>query len=318
MRSIVKSFIITGFCILINMSTSFHAFAVDPTFGLFAVAKGDVSIIDAKSVSRKANVGSKVIAGESIQTGPDSRAKVVMADRNVIVISPDTQMVIAKYEHDGKGKKEVALDLMKGKIRNNVEQKYDEEKNTFKVRTPTAVVGVRGTQFITGYDTNTKVTDVVTLRGVVTMMARSSSGGPTGPAVQIRRGESTKLSPGASTPEAPKPVSKDDLKKMKVGSHAESAAPVALGKGNSEASPQNGPTQNNLSANKMLDANDLKGVNEAGAIRMPATSGSGAKTDDSGPKAPPPQNLGGGSSNPILDSLIGNKLNKGTIVVTPK
>ena len=134
--------------------------------GLFMVVKGDVKMTvgDGKPLSVK--VGTKINVGDTVMTGEDSRAKIVMSDRNVINISPNTRLVIEEYSNDGRTKN-VKLSLLSGKIRNNVEQKYDANSNKFEVRTPTAVAGVRGTQFITSYDLKSKQTEVITLFGQV-------------------------------------------------------------------------------------------------------------------------------------------------------
>src|SRR5690606_34258508 len=98
----------------------------------------------------------------------DARAKIVMVDKNILNISPETKITIEKYKFDSsKDEKNVSLNVLYGKVRSTVKQKYDGEKNTFNIKTPSAVAGVRGTDFLTGFNPITKTTKIVTFEGQV-------------------------------------------------------------------------------------------------------------------------------------------------------
>lgn len=180
--------------------------------GVFMVVKGSVKIQGPSSVS-EAKVGSKIHEGETVVTGDDSRAKIVMTDRNIINISPNTQLKIEKYSNTSKDKN-VRLNLIEGKVRNNVEQKYDNKNSKFEVRTATAVAGVRGTQFITSYNSSTRVTEVITLKGQVSFASLSSVQQGTAASgsgeVVVGRGEKSEVQDGGAnvnpTPPAKVPV----------------------------------------------------------------------------------------------------------------
>ena len=68
--------------------------------GVMMVVKGDIKVTGKDGKTDAAKVGRKVSAGDTITAGPDSRAKIVMADKNVINVSPDSKIVIEKYEND--------------------------------------------------------------------------------------------------------------------------------------------------------------------------------------------------------------------------
>lgn len=172
-------------------------------YGLFMVVKGKVRIENAKGAS-EAKVGSKILVGDTVVTEKDSRAKIVMSDRNIINISPSTKLKIESYSQSGKTKN-VSLSLIEGRVRNNVEQKYNNEDSKFEVRTATAVAGVRGTQFVTSYDPQRRVTEVITIKGEV-LLQRLGAGGPTD-AVSIKRGQRSQadaenLAPPTQVPDA--------------------------------------------------------------------------------------------------------------------
>ncbi|MFN8943809.1 MAG: FecR domain-containing protein [Pseudobdellovibrionaceae bacterium] len=194
-------------------------------YGMFMVVKGEISVLSAQNRKRPVKVGSKILSGETVVSGIDSRAKIVMSDRNVINISPETQLKIEQYKNDPKtGEKNVELNLIDGKVRNNVEQKYDGEKNKFIMKTATAVAGVRGTQFFVAFSSKTQITQVVTLKGQVSFAPVSVSG-TVGSSVFVNKGESTSVGAGAPAPEPPQVLPKEELKKVDKESTAASNSP---------------------------------------------------------------------------------------------
>lgn len=181
------------------------------------VVKGDVEVESKKTGKFKAKVASKVYAGDIVTTGAEGRAKIVMSDRNVLNVSTDTKITINKYENDSTtGVKNVDIDLSKGKLRSNVEQKYDGEKSQFLIKTPTAVAGVRGTSFLTSFDPATRKTQIVTFKGSVAL----SIPGSNAPPVMVKKGESSSVSQGQTAPEPPKQMNKEDLNSADKSSNA--------------------------------------------------------------------------------------------------
>jgi hypothetical protein len=143
-----------------------------------------------------------------------------MSDKNVINISPETVMIIEQYQNDGKNKN-VQLNILEGKVRAGVEQKYDGEKNRFNIKTPSAVAGVRGTDFLTSYSSASKVSQVITFSGTVAVGTAGPNGRIENP-VFVKPGQMT--STGADgKPAAPSTVPKEQLNEVKQESNAETA-----------------------------------------------------------------------------------------------
>ncbi|WP_409478340.1 FecR domain-containing protein [Pseudobdellovibrio sp. HCB154] len=160
------------------------------TYGLMMIVKGQVQVAKLKEQPMGAKVGTKVYPQDTIITGKDSRAKIVMSDRNIINVLPDTKLRIDQYISELK-EKNVRLSLIEGKVRTNVEQKYDNNENRFEIKTPSAVVGVRGTQFATSYKRATNVTAVTTFRGEVIFRGLDALSNKQTEAVMVRRGETS-------------------------------------------------------------------------------------------------------------------------------
>ena len=133
------------------------------------MVKGKVQVTTRKGKIKKARVGMKVFPKDIIEAAKDSRAKIVMLDKNEINITPETKMEFESYEYNpNAGKKNVLLNVIHGKIRAKVKQKYEGANNSrFQVKTPSAVAGVRGTDFFTSYDPSSQSTKVVTFEGRV-------------------------------------------------------------------------------------------------------------------------------------------------------
>lgn len=191
--------------------------------GVLQVVKGDVQIKSGKDGKMsKGKIGGKVFPKDTIITGKDSRAKIVMVDNNVLNISPDSRIEIENYEYaPDQGKKEVLLNVLYGKVRSKVEQKYDGETSKFQVKTRTAVAGVRGTDFIASYVPATNASSVVTFEGTVAF-GQLGPGGRIENPVAVGRGQFTEVR-GSAPPEPPKPMPPAQLANLDQESKADSA-----------------------------------------------------------------------------------------------
>jgi hypothetical protein len=203
--------------------------------GVLAVVKGVIKIKSAKTgATTRARVNMKVYPLDIIIAGKDARAKIVMSDKNILNISPNTELKISKYENDDEsGKKNVLLDVIKGKVRSTVEQKYEGD-NRFRVRTPSAVAGVRGTDFLAGFDPRTKASQVITFEGLVEV-GKPGPGGTILNPVNVAPGQMVSASATAG-PAKPVAVPNSQLQKMNMESQAEPTTerPTAAGQTESQ------------------------------------------------------------------------------------
>jgi hypothetical protein len=260
------------------MLFSFSLHAIAEVHGVLRVVKGDVQIKSAKTgQTTKARLGQEIYPKDSIITGKDARAKIVMVDNNEINVAPESQIEIKNYEYDpAQNKKDVLLNVLYGKVRSKVEQKYDGKTSKFEIKTPSAVAGVRGTDFLTGYDPATKATRVVTFRGAVELGLPGPNGSITN-SVSVTPGKTAQTTAGVPPP-PPAPVPKEQLSKMDQESRAETPS---------------APSQDSSKSGKGESPKD-KG-NKA-APGPSASSTSPAAADPSSPAAPP---------SPIADTSAG-------------
>lgn len=209
--------------------------AVYASCGEIVVAKGDIKVESAKTkAAAAAPQGTKVCQGDTIVAGPQSRAKVKMADGNELNISPDSRIMLEQYEYKpADNKKKVMLNVLYGKVRaaTKEENMYndkaaDGQANTFQVKTKSAVAGVRGTDFLTSFDQKTSKSEVVTFKGNVEV-GQPGPGGSIRNSVSVTAGQKTEALPGAP-PSPPKAVPKGEMDKM--NSETKSEASTSGGK----------------------------------------------------------------------------------------
>jgi hypothetical protein len=188
--------------------------AIAEVHGVLRVVKGEVQIKSGSTgVTSRAKLGQEVYPKDTIITGKDARAKVVMIDNNELNISPDSHVEIQNYQYNpAENKKNVLLNVLYGKVRSKVEQKYDGRTSKFQVKTPSAVAGVRGTDFVTSYSQITQKSTVITFRGAVEF-GLPGSNGLIQSAVSVTPGKMAEIS-GNSAPGVPSTLPKEQLAKF--------------------------------------------------------------------------------------------------------
>ena len=111
--------------------------------GTMTLAKtsGDVKVIRGKTTMGQPQVGLELAAGDEIVTGAESTADVRFPSNEVLRIMGNSRLKLNQGEPD-----QTSVGLTRGKIF-NVITKYTDKVSTYKVVTPTATAGVRGTVF---------------------------------------------------------------------------------------------------------------------------------------------------------------------------
>ncbi|MCB0413283.1 MAG: FecR domain-containing protein [Bdellovibrionales bacterium] len=144
-------------------------------------------VLDVLKKKQAVKLGMKVYESDTILTGPQGKVRVVFSDKNEINLSPDTELKLSEYKVNPKKEKRRALfDLIKGKVRSKVHQKYEgKDVSRYQIKTKSAVAGVRGTDFVVTFSEGDKeVTKVQTLKGEVNLKDSHSEDN-----VNIRKGQ---------------------------------------------------------------------------------------------------------------------------------
>ncbi len=108
---------------------------------------GDVQITGPDRIARAASKGDALSEGDTIATGRNSAAQLRMADDGVIAMRPDSRIVIDTFHWEGRedGRERSVLSLFKGGFRAITGVIGRRNKANYLVNTPTATIGIRGT-----------------------------------------------------------------------------------------------------------------------------------------------------------------------------
>ena len=115
---------------------------------------GSVDITRPGMEAQSANTGNPLSVGDIIRVKSKSKCEVSFLDGNVVRLASMTRLRITEYAVGDGGRREI-LDLYRGKIQNVVKTTMavtgSRQDGRYEVQTPTAVVGVRGTEFFAYY-----------------------------------------------------------------------------------------------------------------------------------------------------------------------
>ena len=110
-----------------------------------ALLEGELTIYDAAKKKRAAKVGDHVSEGDNIVTGKDGELHLEMEDGGFISVRPNTKMRIVKYQAKGEESDSAIFGLLQGSFRSVSGWLGKFNRNNYMVRTPTASIGIRGT-----------------------------------------------------------------------------------------------------------------------------------------------------------------------------
>ncbi len=120
--------------------------------GKFTSLEGSVDITSTGKDARPAATGDPVAVGDFIRTKSKSRCEITYLDGNIIRLAEASRLRVTEYSLEKNNQK---LDLLRGKVQSIVKTAAEvtgvAKGGRFEVHTPTAVAGVRGTNFFTYY-----------------------------------------------------------------------------------------------------------------------------------------------------------------------
>jgi hypothetical protein len=144
--------------------------AFSESLGEISSVKGRVSIQSGSSSAKPASVKTPVSEGDLIVTQSDSEAVISLTTGSVIKVGPEARMKINKNTVKSEGVSSFSISVSAGSISAKV-AKLKGSSDSFSVYTPSAVAGIRGTDFsvATAADGTSKVQvsegDVAVSRG---------------------------------------------------------------------------------------------------------------------------------------------------------
>ncbi len=161
---------------IVVQDTPTETAAAEPTpdnsaVGRVKVIQGAVSIVHADGAKSVVTKDSDVHESDTLEAGANSGAIVAFNGGNQVHVHADTALEVKEYKDSQvEASRRTLLRLIKGKIRNQVEQKYNGKTSYYRIETKAAVAGVRGTDFVIEQKESSSLeTTVEALKGKVVL-----------------------------------------------------------------------------------------------------------------------------------------------------
>ena len=153
-----------------------------------------------------------VSEGDIVRTKRSGKAEITFDDESIIRLAPNSRLQITEYLMEGSKRKSGVMNLFRGKIRAVVSKSRKiigiafGEGERFEVRTPTAVAGVKGTDFFVTYALG--ITGVMVADGKIDVFNPAIPG----QVVLVTTGNATTIAEN-QPPQTPRPV--PDVEKIR-------------------------------------------------------------------------------------------------------
>ena len=134
-------------------ATAAPAAKADPQAGFVKFVRGNVQLLNGAGATRAASPGDALGAVDRIVTGPDSSASVVLRDDTTLVVGPSSRLDLKEFHFDGTTHEGgMLVSLLRGSMRMITGLIGKTHPDAVRVETQTAVIGIRGTDFIVQVD----------------------------------------------------------------------------------------------------------------------------------------------------------------------
>lgn len=138
--------------LIVAIALAMPGAAIASEAGLVKVSKGSVQI-QRGGAKVPATVGTAVRTSDIIVTGADGSAGVTFTDNSLVSVGPNSVFAVDKYRFDTTTHAgEFEGNLKQGRLAAVSGKMVKQSPESMKIRTPSAVMGVRGTEFVVQVD----------------------------------------------------------------------------------------------------------------------------------------------------------------------
>ena len=141
----LTSRVLASVVFITGLAVSAVAVAQDSS-GMVVASRGEVIALS-NGGSRELKQGDFIYVSDEIMTSNRSFAVLQFTDGAKVTVRPDTTMIIEQYLYAGNESDEATLNLVSGGLRVITGAMAKTNPENYKVRTPVALMGVRGTEF---------------------------------------------------------------------------------------------------------------------------------------------------------------------------
>jgi len=126
--------------------------AAAPEAGLVKTMKGTVSV-ERAGQRMSATIGMPVQEKDVVTTGADGSVGITFTDSSMLSVGPNSVLALDRYAFDAAtGKGALEANLAKGTLAAISGKMVKRSPESMKIRTPAAIMGVRGTEFVVKVD----------------------------------------------------------------------------------------------------------------------------------------------------------------------
>ena len=147
----MRKIIIMACLLAIAGLSSWQVMAVPVAAGKIVLVTGKASALSPDGKARKIKRGGPFYEGDTIETTKKSFVKLKYTDGGVMLLRPGTKIVVEKYKDPKVGQGESVTKLVKGGMRAVTGAIAKKSRKKYKLRTPSATMGVRGTDYTVRY-----------------------------------------------------------------------------------------------------------------------------------------------------------------------
>ena len=138
--------------LILLAALGFAGTALANDIGLVKVAKGSVQI-QRGATKIPASVGTALKIQDVVVTGADGSAGITFTDNSLVSVGPNSVFAIDKYRFDTTTHAgEFEGNLKQGRLAAVSGKMVKQSPDSMKIRTPSAIMGVRGTEFVVQVD----------------------------------------------------------------------------------------------------------------------------------------------------------------------
>jgi hypothetical protein len=138
--------------LMLVAALGFAGAAVAADIGQVKVSKGSVEI-QRGATKIPATVGAGLQASDVVVTGADGSAGITFTDNSLVSVGPNSVFSIDKYSFDSTTHAgEFEGNLKQGRLAAVSGKMVKQSPESMKIRTPSAIMGVRGTEFVVQVD----------------------------------------------------------------------------------------------------------------------------------------------------------------------
>ena len=124
--------------------------AADVQVGQVSLLIGDAKVVRQDGSAATLRSGAAILVGDRIETSANGHVHVRFVDKAMVSVRPDSVLEVQAYHYDANNPQanEVRLKVAQGVSRSISGAATEVDKSRFRLNTPIAAIGVRGTDFI--------------------------------------------------------------------------------------------------------------------------------------------------------------------------